>query len=166
MEKKVVLIVLILIALAAVIFLGVGLARDKRDGDFDTAHYEPGTLYKKMDGLFSRSRKPFDIRRMPAQRMTGCTIAGRVLTFNAQCDLAIDSSKTKSSEFKLTNLSGGMLGAYAFSREELDDMWADPKKRSRLDPDRVPRFVVTKDGAFLRLLCTTGTAGACRVTVE
>lgn len=166
MEKKVVLIVLIVVAVLAFMFLGAGLARDKRDGEFDTANYEPGTLFKKLDGLFSRSRKPFDIRRMPARLMTGCAISGKVISFTAVCDVAVDSSKTKSSEFKLTSLNGQILGAYAFSRQELDDLWAKPKNRSQLKADPVPRFVVTKDGAFLRLACQTGATASCSVTVE
>jgi len=160
MERKVVLIILIVVAVAAALFLGAGLARDGRDPDIDPKRYSPGSLLEWMDNLFAGSRDPLDTLRLKSE----CSPEGRrVLVFSADCNVVIDTARTKSSSFMLVRGVDQAEACYAFSLEDLNKCWGEdraPLKKART------RFVVTRDGAFLRLQCLNGGTRACRITVE
>jgi hypothetical protein len=165
MERKVVLIILIVIAVVALLFLGVGLVRDGRDPEIDPKRYSPSSLLEWMDGLFAGSRDSLDLRRMDRSRMSGCVLTGRVLEFSGQCDVVIDTAKTKSSAFVLVRGVDQADACFAFTLEDLNKCWIDSDKRGPLKKART-RFIVTRDGAFLRLQCLNSGNRACRLTVE
>jgi len=162
MERKVVLIILIVVAVAAALFLGAGLARDGRDPEIDPERYSPGSLLEWMDNLFAGSRDPLDTLRLKSE----CSPSGRrVLVFSADCNVVIDTAQTKSSSFMLVRGSDQAEACFAFSIEDLNDCWSDSDQRSPLKKART-RFVVTRDGAFLRLRCLNSGNKSCRITVE
>jgi len=162
-EKKVVLIVLIVIAVVAFMFLGAGLARGSRDRDPSAKSYEPGGVMKKMDNAFAFTRKEFDLSRM-VPLTSGCTLSNGLLSFSGECGLVIKPSKTKSSVFYLKRGASRAEACYAFSNDALRDCWADGDKRSELR-ESSHRFVVTGDSAFMQLRCTTIPSGQCGIAV-
>ena len=164
MEKKIVLIVLIVIAVVAFMFLGAGLFRGSRDSKQSARGYTPGDVMRKMDHLFSRGRKDFELSRMvPITR--DCTLAtSGLLTFSGECGLVIKPSKRKSSAFYLKRGASRAEACYAFSKEALLDCWGDADKRSELKEDS-HRFVVTGDSGFMQLKCTTIPSGQCGIAV-
>lgn len=162
MERKVVLIILIVIAVVALLFLGVGLVRDGRDPEIDPDRYSPSSLLERMDNLFAGSRDPIDTLRLKSD----CSPGGRrVLVFSGECNVVIDSAKTKSSAFMLVRGVDQAEACFAFTLEDLNKCWLDSDKRGPLKKART-RFMVTRDGAFLRLRCLNGTNRACQLTVE
>ena len=161
MEKKIVLIVLIVIAVVAFMFLGAGLFRGSRDPEVTARSYKPeGSFMETLDNLFARSRKPFDRSRM-AVRPDGCALQDSVLTFTTQCYVEIKPGSTKSSAFYLKKGSSLAAACYAFDTEALTKCLKND--RNALDKES-HRFVVTQDGALMQLQCLNPTAG-CRITV-
>jgi hypothetical protein len=160
MERKVVLIILIVVAVAAALLLGAGMFRDGRDPDIDPKRYSPSSLLEWMDNLFAGSRDPIDTLRLKSD----CSPGGRrVFVFKAECNVVIDTAHTKSSAFVLVRGVDQAEACYAFSLEDLNKCWGEdraPLKKART------RFVVTRDGAFLRLRCLNGTTRSCQLTVE
>ena len=165
MEKKVVLIVLVVIAVVAFMFLGAGLFRDRGKSGGSGRNYEPGNVLKKMDGLFARTRKPFDRTRM-VTLTDGCSLTPQgVLSFTGECGVVIKPSKTKSSAFVLVRGGNRAEACYAFSNEELRECWGDDETRAELDKDE-HRFVVTGDSAFMQLRCNNLAGSACNLAVK
>ena len=165
MEKKVVLIVLIVIAVVAFMFLGAGVARGRRDPDVNARSYRAeGSFMEKLDSLAARWRKPFDRSRMVVLT-SGCTFTPEgLIRFSGECGIVIKPSRTKSSAFYLKRGASRAEACYAFSNDALRECWADSDKRSELTEDS-HRFVVTGDSAFMQLRCTTVPSGQCGIAV-
>lgn len=159
------LIVLVVVAVAAFMLLGGGLTRDSRDPDLDPHRYSPSGWLERLDGLFARTRDTLDLRRMTPRLMSGCTLQQRVLSFAGVCQVGIDTSRTKSSAFRLIKGSQSQVKAcFAFSLEDLSDCWNDDKQRAEMKD--TSRFVVTGDGAFLRFQCVNSVGPPCQLIVE
>lgn len=164
MEKKVVLLVLVVIAVVAFMLLGAGLIRDGGKRDRSARDTEPGDFMEKLDTLFAFTRKPFDRARM-VPLTDGCTLAPNgLLSFSGECGVVIKPSRTRSSAFVLRRGSSRAEACYAFSNDALRECWGDDDARSVLSEDS-HRFVVTGDSAFMQLRCLN-VGSACGLAVR
>ena len=158
MEKKLVLIVLVVILIVSLLFLVGGALRD--DPDPDPQSFDPPALLEKMERFFDRRRPPFRVARMGV----GCGRTGSVLSFSGDCGITIDTSKAKSSTFKLEGVAGQVAICFALDAEKLAECMLTGKGKSTPEEDPA-KFTVTSDSAFLHLYCGKA-GGGCRVTVQ
>jgi hypothetical protein len=163
-KKKLVILILVVIALFAVMTISGGAYRDSQEGggrprnDYngDDSDWE----VKLIDGATGWMRSKFDI-----DRLSGCGRNSRVMSFTGTCEVTIGPGSARPSRFKLVRGSGTVLLCFALSRDKLANCVAgngEPQMRALEDP---AGFTVAKDSAFLFLSCNPG-AGATPCVVN
>jgi hypothetical protein len=154
-SKKILLLILIVVAILTAMFIGVGFRRDSTDT----------TYQQKQDGSFSgldrvvarRFRSPFD-----TARVSGCNWNGQGFALGSECAILILPGKQRSSAFELIPTAGVVTACFGFEPDQLTKCIDDSDKRGKLEKGK-RRFVVSKDSAFLRLYCMPGSGSQCVV---
>jgi len=159
MSTKKLLIVLVLIAIVVGVAIGRGQRKHEK-AETMNPDSAPGTKF------FSGFGGGGDTLVMA--RFVGCGLEGKTLTFAGICDAHILPGKQRMSRFVLKAFSNTVRACYGFTMEDV--MKCHGKKleeKGLLKPNGTSRFVVAKDGAFLRLYCQPLPGGSgCVVTVE
>jgi len=156
--KKILLLVLIVIAVLTAMFIGVGLHRDRTD-----TPYQQDSAFAGFDRVFGRRfRKPFDTLRI-ANGVCGWN--GQMFQFGAgECEIAIAEGKSRSSGFELVAIAGVVHACFGFERDQLTKCIDDADKRGKVEKGK--RFMVSKDSAILRLYCQPVGGGPCTVRLS
>lgn len=159
MSTKTLLIILVLIAIVVAVAIGRG-QRKHQAADTVNPDSAPGTEF------FSGFGGGGDTLVMT--RFMGCGRSGKSLTFAGTCTARIMPAKERMSRFVLKAFSNTVRACYGFTMDDLMKCHGkDLEERGLVKPDGSSRFVVAKDGAFLRLYCQPPPGGsACVVTVE
>lgn len=160
MSTKKLLVILVLIA----IVVGVAICRGQRKGNTSDMNPDstPGTTF--FSGLGGGGDT------LEITRFVGCHRDGRILSFTGICDARIMPGKARLSRFVLKAFSNSVRACYGFSPEDIPKCEKESRDHDRPLGSAVKakgesRFVVAKDGAFLRLYCVLINA-VCTVTVE
>jgi len=150
-SKKILILVLVVIAILTLMIIGAGYRRDRNDRNYQQK--EEGGPFSGFDAVFAKFRAKFDVKRIDT---VGATTCGwdrqRIITAGAKCDVRISPGKSASSAFKLLPRSI-VQACFAFTAEGLKEC-EDKGKQSVLKPNS--RFVVGKGEAYLRLFCAVG----------
>lgn len=164
-SKKILILILVVVAVLTVMFIGVGFRSNRGDRDSYQQKEKDGP-FSGVDGIFARFRKPFDTSRVN-RATTTCTWkpADMVVEIPGSCRIEINEGKSASSGFKLTPAAGIIQACYGFDETHLEDCMSDEDERSNMKPNA--RFVVGKDKAILQLYCATAPQGGgpCLVRV-
>jgi len=163
MSTKTLLVILVLIAIVVGVAIGRGQRKHEK-AETMNPDSAPGTKF------FSGFGGGGDTLVMA--RFVGCGRDGKTLRFAGICDAHILPGKQRMSRFVLRAFSNTVRACYGFKMEDVQKC----EKRSRDDEQPLgsqvkakgeSRFVVAKDGAFLRLYCQPLAGGSgCVVTVE
>jgi len=156
MSPKTLLIILIVIALV----VGAAILRGQRGEKESDPEKPPG----KDFFLFKWLQPKGDT--LAIDRLVGCGRDRKVLRWSGTCDARITPGKPRQSRFVLRATAGFIKACYGFDEPQVEDCDHDADKRGRVKSDGESRFVVTQDGAFLRLYCLQAQGGGCAVTVE
>ena len=163
MSTKTLLIILVLIAIVVAVAIGRG-QRKHEDKDSVNPDSAPGTDF------FSGFGGGGGGDTLVMTRVMGCGRSGRTLTFAGTCDAHILPAKERMSRFVLKAFSNTVRACYGFSMEDVlkcQKRSEDKDQWGWVKPKGESRFVVAKDGGFLRLYCTPLAGGSnCTVTVE
>lgn len=157
-SKKILVLILVVIAILAVMAIGVGYHRDSTDPE-----YEQKSAFNGLDPLFARFRDTFDLRRL-----SGCNWNGESFGPLAQgdCEITIATGISRSSGFELIPTAGIVHACFGFERDQLEKcVKGDADKRSRLERGK-SRFVAGKDSAILILYCVPAGSNACSVRLS
>jgi hypothetical protein len=147
--KKILLLILVVIAILTAMFIGVGFRRET-------------TYTQKEDGPFSgfdrsiakRFRDPFD-----TTRVSGCGWNGQGFQLGTgECAILIAPGKERSSAFELIPTAGDVRARFGFEPDKLSE-WTRLVKNQR-------RFVVSKDSAFLQLNCAAIGGNLCTIRLS
>jgi hypothetical protein len=159
MSTKTLLIILVLIAIIVGVAIGRGQRKQKSASD-TSPDSAPGTKF------FSGFSGGGDTLVMA--RLVGCGRQGKILRFAGICDAHILPAKERMSRFVLKAFSNTVRACYGFQIEDVEKCHGKKtEEKGLLKPDGTSRFVVAKDGAFLRLYCYPLLGGSsCVVTVE
>ena len=159
MSPKKLLIILVLIAIVVGVAIGRG-QRKQQKSDSVNPDSAPGT---KFFSGFGGGGGTFAIARF-----VGCGRNGRTLTVVGICDAHILPAKERMSRFVLTAFSNTVRACYGFQMEDVQKCHGKKlEEKGLLKPDGSSRFIVAKDGAFLRLYCQpVFGSSSCPVTVE
>jgi hypothetical protein len=150
-SKKILILVLVVVAILTLMIIGAGYRRDRNDRNYQQK--EEDGPFSGLDGLFAKFRSKFDVGRIDTDGATTCGWDRRkLITASGKCDVKINGGKSASSAFKLQPGSV-VLACFAFTADGLKEC-EDKGKQSALKPNS--RFVVGKGEAFLRLFCAVG----------
>lgn len=160
--KKILLLILIVIAILTAMFIVVGVHRDNTDP-------EPERYDQKQDGPFSGLDKGI-VRRFrdtfALARVSGCGWDGQQFQLGADCQIVIAPGKARSSSFELIPTTGIVQACFGFEMDQLKDcIEGAADKRTRLKKGQ-SRFVVSRDSAYLRLYCTAVGGNPCLVRLS
>lgn len=156
MSPKTLLIILVVIA----IVVGAAIWRGQRDEKKSDPEKPPGQDFALFKWLQPKGDS------LAIGRVAGCGRDGRAMRWSGTCDARIAPAKPRQSRFVLRATAGFVKACYGFDEKQVDDCDGDADKRGRVKSDGDSRFVVTQDGAFLRLYCLQAQGGGCAVTVE
>jgi len=159
MSTKTLLIILVLIAIIVGVAIGRG-QRKQRSASDTNPDSAPGTSF------FSGFGGGGDT--LAVTRISGCGRNGRTLTFVGICNAHILPAKERMSRFVLKAFSNTVRACYGFETKDVERCHVKKtEEKGLLKPDGTSRFMVAKDGAFLRLYCQPPFgSSSCVVTVE
>lgn len=160
--KKILLLILIVIAILTAMFIVVGVHRDNTDPKPDEyQHKEDGPFSGLDQGIARHFRDTFAL-----SRVSGCGWDGRQFQFStSECQVMIDRGKARSSSFELIPASGIIHACFGFEMDQLADCIRDADNRSQIKKGE-SRFVVSRDSAYLRLYCQAIGGNPCVVRLS
>ncbi len=150
--KKVVIIVLVVLAVAVGVVLGAGALRDSREGRRPPApeSYEPGGGVKVLGRLTDPFLAPLD-----RSRIVGPCVDGSVISVvrGGTCEIRITPGSARPSRLRLVPRGGQIAGCFGLTHAPYRDCLDERDELEPKDIDEPADFVVAEGGAFLGLRC-------------
>jgi hypothetical protein len=161
-SRKVVLLVLVLVAIVAFMALGAGAYRDSRDG---TAL--PDTTVSQNSAMQSLHRATGWMRsRLKRERVQSPCWKAAGFQFVGDCGVTIGKGSLLPSRFTLAVATGAVQLCFAFDPEKLRKCGegdGDPKIQA-LDGEK--EFTVARDPAYLLFRCVAVAGTSCLVRLD
>lgn len=147
--KKILLLILIVVAILTAMFIAVGVHRDNTDPKPDDYRQKQDGPFSGLDkGIAKHFRDTFALKRVK-----GCGWNGERFQFGpSECQAVIDTGKARSSSFELIPLAGIVHACFGFEPDQLEDCIKNSDKRNQIKNGE-SKFTVSKDSAYLRLYC-------------
>jgi hypothetical protein len=160
--KKILLLILIVVAILTAMFIVVGVHRDKTDPPPEDYKQRKDGSFSGLDkGIAKHFRDTFALTRVK-----GCGWDGQQFQFNTpQCQAVIDTGKARSSSFELIPASGIVHACFGFEMDQLADCIGNADKRNQIKRGE-SKFTVSKDSAFLLLYCQPIGSAPCVVRLS
>jgi len=162
-DKKLIILILVVIGVLAFMALGAGFYRDEQEGGgrppSNTDNYEnkPAEL---IEGATGWMRSKFDL-----ERIKGCPPDDNgMMRIPGNCEATIEPGSARPSRFKLFPSGGAVLLCFGLTRDNLSDCKGGKPGMKLLEPEGAA-FTVAKDTAFLSLSCLPGSS-TCSVRVR
>lgn len=160
--KAAVILVLVVIAVLALMALGGGAYRDRRDGTQPPRSYDdPDAGVEAIESATGWLRSKFDRKRIVSECWTGDGFR-----FSGGCEVTIKPGSLRPSRFRLAAGSPGVSLCFAFDREKLAKCAlnvGDLQMKELTDPSD---FTVAKDSAFMVFRCSAGGGSGCVVKID
>jgi len=165
--KKLVLLVLVVIAILCAMALGAGVYQGRRQGSGSDS-------LKGSLSAFFRGLMPDHTTLAPGRLhvVSGCTVSGSgpggvIAMGSAPCNIVIREGRKREPEMLWLDPAGSTATPYAcfqISAEKFADCPSGPEDKRKFD--RKSSFTVGRDSAFLRLYCSGGLNPICRFTIR
>jgi len=162
--KKILLLILIVIAILTAMFIGVGAHRDKTDPKPDEYRQKQDGAFSGLDrGIAKHFRDTFALSRVKGG---SCGWDGTQFQFSTSpCQAVIDTGKARSSSFELIPAGGIVHACFGFEMDQLADCIRDADKRNQIKKGE-SKFTVSKDSAYLLLYCQPIGSAPCVVRLS